>query len=784
MTRNKSLICLISGLLIVGGFFYAKHFRDGANAPPNVRDRDQSLSVPPGQRGPANQEIVGRFRALQAQERELDQTIWADEMLAQEYEQVFIDMWDAMRHSTNQLSVLSNMSFGQLLIGAPEAPVKHEHGIEVVRFADSGRSLTSDEWKALIREQDEGGLSVVQSEWRLTRLDKEGERGATSTIAMTLHAMNSGANARYILEGDLNVSWRKRGRSASPPQIEKIDARNLTLKKRVGDPPFAKVVNRVLRSTVRSHALEPVIIVYDLDRDGLSEIILVTKNTVFRNLGNMDFEALPLVQEGFEMAFTGLVADFTGDGSPDFLAADAQGLLLWAGDDEGSFREEPGRVWSAETEPLFNVYGISAGDIDGDRDLDVWFGQYKKPYIAGQMPTPYYDANDGFPSFLLVNDGKGSFSDVTRESGIAEKRFRRSYSGSLADLDGDSDLDLVTLNDFAGIDVFLNDGEGGFTDITEEAVDERHLFGMSHSFGDYNLDGELDIFAIGMTSNFADRLDHLALGRSEFSDYQEMRSAMRYGNRLYFGGGGRFEQLPMSAAVRDAGWAWGASAFDFDNDGDHDLYVVNGHITRSTARDYDSQFWIHDIYVANSDLDPAVSMLFRSRAQKRHNEGMSHGGNHHNRLFINEAGRSFLESAFLMGVALPRDYRNVLSEDLDGDGKLDLILTVYEKWPRPRQELQVYQNTGASGGNWIGFRLDERVPASSPVGSRVEILTPSGGQFRQIVVGDSYRVQNSLNVHFGLGAEKSVTSARVLWPTGEVTNLEDPSINSWNRVSP
>lgn len=784
MSRKKRAVYLILVLLLFGGLAYLERLEDRSGASSGTTPRAGDSPAPLLEPGFADRGVVGRFRALEARERELEETVWADEILAQEHEQVFIDLWDSMRNATDPLAVMSNVPFDRLLIGDSQAPTRHEHDIEVVRFAGEGRSIGSGEWKALVREHAKGGLSVVQSEWRLTRFEREGERGATSTIAVVIHAMNASANVRYMLEGDLRVSWRKRSAGDTPPRIETIDARGLTLKRRVGDPLFEQVFNRVLSSTGGSHALEPVIILYDLDRDGLSEIILATKNALLRNLGDMEFKAIQLVRGGYEMAFTGLIADFTGDGLPDFLAADDQGLLLWRGAERGGFAAEPNRVWSAEAETLLNVYGISAGDIDGDRDLDVWFGQYKKPYVAGQMPTPYYDANDGFPSFLLLNDGEGSFRDVTRESGIAEKRFRRSYSGSLADLDGDSDLDLVTLNDFAGIDIFLNDGRGRFTDVTEDVVDERHLFGMSHSFGDYNLDGTLDIFAIGMTSNFADRLDHLALGRPEFSDYQKMRSAMRYGNRLYFGGGGRFRELPMGVAIRDAGWAWGAAAFDFDNDGDQDLYTVNGHITRSTARDYDSEFWIHDIYVADSELDPAVNMLFRSRARERQTEGMSHGGNHHNRLFVNEGGRAFLEAAFLMGVALPRDYRNVLSDDLDGDGRLDLVLTVFEMWPRPRQELQIYRNTGASGGNWIGFRLSERNPAFSPVGARIEITTASGEQFRQVVVGDSYRVQNSMNAHFGLGTAGSVTSARVYWPAGEITEMKKPAINTWHGISP
>lgn len=782
MSRKRTAISLLLGLLIAGILIYLKYLQGGSPAP--------LASPAPSPRGAArrdarsDQDVVGRFRALQARERELDRTIWADEILAQEHEQVFIDIWDAMRRSANQLSVLSNVPFEALLIGTPERPVGHEHGIEITQFAGSGRWLSSQEWKESIAQLERAGLRVEQSEWRMTRFDKEGREGATSTIAMTIHATNSRENSRYSVQGDLEVSWRKRAGAASPPRIESIDARRLTLKKRVGDPFYSKAFGHAISSTRQPDPLEPVVILYDLDRDGLSEIIVATKNILLRNLGDMSFEAVPLVEEGFQLVVTGLIADFTGDGNADFLGADTEGLLLWPGDEVNRFRGRPDRAWMTEGEPLFNVYGMSAGDIDADGDLDVWFGQYKMPYVAGQMPTPYYDANDGFPAFLLENDGKGRFSDVTEGSGIAAKRFRRTYSGSLADLDDDADLDLITLNDFAGVDIFRNDGEGHFTDVTEQLLDQRHLFGMSHSFGDFNLDGILDIFALGMTSNFADRLDQMDLGRPEFSDYQRMRSAMRHGNRLYFGSEGRFVQLPMSGGVRDAGWAWGATSFDFDNDADQDLYAVNGHITRSTARDYDSEFWIHDIYVANSELDPAIMLLFRAKARQRHNAGMSHGGNHYNRLFINERGQSFLEAAFLMDVAVLRDCRNVLSEDLDGDGRLDLIVTIFEKWPRDRQEVLVYRNSGASDGNWIGFRFDETQPAASPVGAKIEVVTPAGRQFRQIVSGESYRVQDSLNVHFGLGTADAVTSVRIRWPSKRVTSMDAPRINAWNRVSP
>ena len=160
------------------------------------------------------------------------------------------------------------------------------------------------------------------------------------------------------------------------------------------------------------------------------------------------------------------------------------------------------------------------------------------------MPTPYYDALDGYPAYLLLNNGDGtSFTEKTEASGISKKRNRRTFSSSLYDYDGDLDLDLLVVSDFAGVDLYQNDGDGQFSDVTDEVFYNRHLFGMAHSIEDFNHDGILDLYAIGMSSTTARRLDRMNAGRSEFPGHNEMRSAMGYGNRLYLGtSNGGFEE--------------------------------------------------------------------------------------------------------------------------------------------------------------------------------------------------------------------------------------------------
>ena len=239
---------------------------------------------------------------------------------------------------------------------------------------------------------------------------------------------------------------------------------------------------------------------------------------------------------------------------------------------------------------------MTTGDIDGDGDVDLWLSQYKLPYVKGQMPTPIYDANDGFPGYLLLNDGTGRLTDSTAKAGLAAKRLRRSYSASFADIDDDRDLDLVVVSDFAGVDIYLNDSTGKFTDATDRLVGNRYGFGMAHTFADYDADGRMDFLMIGMNSWAVERLLSMKLAPPTHRHYTERLADLTFGNRLYFGAGAKFEQRPMGDRVANTGWSWGATSFDADNDGDTDLFIANGHKSRESVKDYERQFWCHDIY--------------------------------------------------------------------------------------------------------------------------------------------------------------------------------------------
>ena len=735
------------------------------------------------------------LRELIAQRETLDRTIWRPEVLAQRYGIVFVRLWDELRAASDRYDVLKRFPFERLLLGTPRQPQERAHGIYVTRCEEPSKEFSPADWRQLLDTFRGYGLEVVETEWHHVKFDPgappgagtpPGGRPARSEFEMVVHVAN--AQRRIVVRGRLAVEWSNARDERGQPIPSTIDASSIELVDRRGEAPFKErftvdLVREDPKAPPRGHPL----IVYDIDGDGLSEIILAGWNRLYRNRGGGKFEWEPFCRFPRRIAQAGILADFTGDGHADFICADRdRRLYIYEADSSGRLSTRSRPCWSGK---LDHPSVFSAGDYDRDGDLDVWLAQYRSAYTDGSMPTPIYDANDGHPAFLLRNDGQANFTDVTEEAGLAAKRFRRTYSSSFLDLDDDHDLDLLVVSDFSGIDVYLGDGKGRFTDVTESLVDERHTAGMAHTIADFDLDGALDFYVIGMSSATVARLDGLGLGRKDLPDPQRMRGALAYGNRMYLSrsvpvGTTRFAAPSFKASVAHTGWSWGTTSLDFDNDGDPDLYVASGHISGRTALDYCTDFWRHDVYLGSAEPDPDLEAYFRWALGALSRGEISWNGFEHDALLMNDGGKDFFEVGFPMGVAFEFDARGVVSDDLDGDGRLDLIVTEQRtaQLRTERQVLHVIQNKLPATGHWIGIRLREEGGGFSPIGAKVTVKSDRGRQVGQIVTGDSFLSQHSTTLHFGLGEIDRVEWVEVRWVNGTVKRFPNPRIDRYHSV--
>ncbi len=744
----------------------------------------------------ARLQFNARAAWLEAREARAAATYWAAEKLAQACGHVFDDLWDALNAASNKLAVAAAFPFETLQLGRWDIPQPGPHGIEIRPSAGPGEVWTPAQWRAQLRAWAGAGWRLEQVEFRHTRFEPDADgRPRGSRYAFSAHLVRPRPPTRCEVVGDLEVDWQPTGDAARPARVRRLDASRLTLKTRAGEVPLFPLLAEEIPPPDRLVPFDPVLL-RDLDGDGFPEIALLSVNRLYRRTAEGGYTAGPLCAEPPGPLFTGLVEDFNGDGAPDLLVVNATGLWLYTGAPPAAssppapagpappFRHPPRPAWLAET-PLKNPMALTCGDVDGDGDLDVFFGQYLVPTLGQVLRPSYHDANDSPPAHLLRNDGTGHFSDCTEAAGLGPKRHRRTYSASLVDLDRDGAPDLVVVSDFAGAEVYRNDGSGRFTEVTAAWLGDAKGFGMAHVLADFNADGLLDLLVIGMPSPTVDRLEHLGLTRPGEAEDLALRRRMASGNRLFLARPeGGFQQALADLPICRSGWSWGAAAGDLDRDGFPDVYIANGHQSTRSVREYEPEFWLHDLYV-DDPIEPAVAgaYLFHKFARTR-GQGWSYGGYEKNRLYLNRAGTTFLEAAHLFGVALEADSRNVLVEDLDRDGAPELLVTTFEVWPQERQTLRLWHNRLPAGGAWIGFERAGPGETGLPVGTHMRVRAGSRQWAAAVVNGDSHRCQHSGRLHLGLGPVPAVDEVEVRWPHGRRTLLTAPALNRYHRLLP
>lgn len=517
----------------------------------------------------------------------------------------------------------------------------------------------------------------------------------------------------------------------------------------------------------------------DFDGDGFDDLYVCQPaglpNRLYRNRGDGTFEDVTDkagvdVLDGTSSA---IFADLNNNGHQDLIVVRTSGPLLFVNRGNGTFQLRPDAFRFAQP-PQGTFTGIGVADYDGDGLLDIYFCLYS--FYQGlseyEYPMPYYDAQNGPPNFLLRNHGNYSFEDVTAASGMNQNNNRFSFVCGWNDYDNDGHLDLCVVNDFGRKNLYHNNGDGTFVDVSAKAGVEDPGAGMSVCWFDYDNDGYDDLYIANMWSAAGKRISTQQAFMPATTD--KIRGAYRKhanGNSLFHNtaGSGVFRDTTEESGTRIGRWSWGSDAWDFDHDGSPDLYVTNGFISGPEQDNLSSFFWRQ--IVARSlttggdskeygDAWSAINEFIRS--------DHSWSGYQRNNFYMNNRNGEFTEAAGILGLDFLDDSRSFALADLDRDGRLEVVLK-----NRTGPQLRVLHNDLTPLHPSISFALEGTKSNRDAIGAVVELETGEIRQRNTIRAGSGYLTQHSKVLCFGLGTATGPLRATVLWPSGAKQHFLD-----------
>jgi tetratricopeptide (TPR) repeat protein/peroxiredoxin len=414
--------------------------------------------------------------------------------------------------------------------------------------------------------------------------------------------------------------------------------------------------------------------------------------------------------------------------------------------------------------------------------LDIYFCLYI--YYQGtdqyKYPSPYCDAENGPPNFMMRNNRDGTFRDVTAESGLDRNNTRYSFCCGWSDYNRDGWPDLYVVNDFGRKNLYRNNGDGTFTDVAPQAGVEDVGAGMSVCWFDYDNDGAEDLYVADMWSAAGLRISTQEVFQKDVPE--EVRARYRkhaMGNSLFRndGEGVTFQDRSLSSGVEMGRWSWSSDAWDFDHDGFSDLYITNGMISgpaRPTqADDLNSFFWRQ--VVANSPAGAKPAHAYEEGWNALNELIRADGtwsGFERNVFYANNRDGTFSDVSGVVGLDFLEDGRAFALTDFDHDGRLEVFLKNREG-PQVRLLKNVMKELAPS----IAFRLRGVKSNRDAIGTAVTIETELGRQTRMLQAGSGFLSQHTKDVFFGLGETKGPVRASISWPSGLVQELHNLPLN-------
>ena len=475
------------------------------------------------------------------------------------------------------------------------------------------------------------------------------------------------------------------------------------------------------------------VVVLDYNNDGLHDIYAsnsVGPNALYRNNGDgtlTDVAAYAGVDDPTGRGNGGCAADYDNDGDRDLYVTNYGRNRLFSNDGDGTFTDVSASSMG-DHEVARRFTGCAWGDYDRDGHLDLIVVSHVTENPDMVTSREFFLGLAGLS--LYHNEGDGTFANVTDLLGDTAVRpidgnagnvFGAGFQPGWVDFDNDGDADLYVVNDI-GREVrpnvlWRNDGAGPqgswkFTDVSTAFGAQARMNGMGLAVGDYDLDGFLDIFMTNINDNVLLRNSGDGLGFVDNTDETGVGMGM----------------IGLKVRV-----SWATFFFDYDNDGDEDLYVVSG-------------FLGEDVQPANPLEQP-------------------------NLLLRNKGDGTFLDVSSGSGADDPGVGRGGAFLDYDNDGCLDLLVSNYG------QRARLLRNACDSGNNWLSVVARGTASNRDGIGARITVSAGGTTQVREITAGASQMGQNMLEAHFGLGTADIVDSITVSWPSGKVQTITGAAAN-------
>jgi hypothetical protein len=408
-------------------------------------------------------------------------------------------------------------------------------------------------------------------------------------------------------------------------------------------------------------------------------------------------------------------ADYDHDGHVDLFVAGVNRNILYHNLGNGKFEDVTARAGIKSGQ-----WAVAAGwfDYDNDGKLDLLVVHYARWSTAddrycgdaarGLRVYCHPKYFEGLPSTLYHNLGNGTFEDVSKKSGI-DRYAGRGMSVVFADYDGDGFMDAFVTNDNMPNFLFHNRGDGTFEETALLAGvalrdDGRAVASMGADFRDYDNDGLPDIATTALANETFPLFRNL--GKGLFAD-------ATYTARL------------GSLTIHHSGW--GVGLFDFNNDGWKDLFTAQSHVNDLVEK-----------------FEPA-----------RYKEA--------NGVFMNNGRGAFVDVSRESGQDTVRAHRGSAFADLNGDGRIDAVVSCLG------EPAEIWQNVGQDTNNWIILKLVGVRSNRDGIGARVRI----GSQLNQMTSAVSYASSSHAGVHFGLGKMTRIPRIEIRWPSGITQVLAD-----------